>query len=50
MASSTPKTILLTVNGAERPIFEGEADQALTPGELLERVSTWLALTSNSSK
>lgn len=35
MARTTPNTILLTVNGAERPVFEGEADEALTPGELV---------------
>ncbi len=36
MASTTIHTILVTVNGAERPIFEGIADEALTPGELVE--------------
>lgn len=35
MASTTPKTILLTTNGAERPIHEAVADAALTPGEFL---------------
>lgn len=35
MASSTPHIILLTVNGAERPIFEHTAHETLTPGELL---------------
>ena len=35
MASSTYNTILITVNGAERPIFEYKADEALTPGELV---------------
>lgn len=35
MASTTFNKILLTTNGAERPIFEGVADAALTPGELL---------------
>lgn len=35
MASSTPHTILLTVNGPDRPIFEHEANEALTPGELV---------------
>lgn len=35
MASSTPKVILLTVNGEKRPIFEAVADAALTPGELV---------------
>lgn len=35
MASSTPKTILLTVNGAERPVHNAVADAALTPGEFL---------------
>lgn len=35
MASSTPHTILLTVNGPDRPIFEHKANEALTPGELL---------------
>ncbi len=35
MASSTPHTILLTVNGSDRPVFEFEANEALTPGELL---------------
>ena len=36
MASSTPHTILLTVNGSDRPVFEFEAHEALTPGELVE--------------
>lgn len=35
MASTAPNTILLTVNGAERPIYEYKADEALTPGELV---------------
>lgn len=38
MASSTPNRILLQVNGAgaeARPIHEYEADEALTPGELV---------------
>lgn len=35
MASTTSNTILLTPNGAERPIFEFIADEALTPGELV---------------
>ena len=38
MASTTPNKILLQVNGAgveARPIFEYEADEALTPGELV---------------
>lgn len=35
MASSTPHTILLVVNGSDRPIFEHEANEALTPGELV---------------
>lgn len=35
MAQSTPNTIVLTVNGNDRPIFEAEADEALTPGELV---------------
>jgi hypothetical protein len=36
MASSTPKTILLEVNGAERPIFEKlVVTTAVTPGDLL---------------
>ncbi len=35
MASSTFNTILVTINGSERPLFEYEADEALTPGELV---------------
>lgn len=35
MASSTAHTILLTVNDEHRPIFEHEANEAITPGELL---------------
>lgn len=35
MASTAPNKILLTVNGERRPIFEAEADEALTPGELV---------------
>jgi hypothetical protein len=35
MASSTYNTILITANGGHRPIFEYEADEALTPGELV---------------
>lgn len=35
MASSTFNTILIHVNGAERSIEEYEADEALTPGELV---------------
>jgi hypothetical protein len=35
MASTTFNKILLTVNGERRPIFEAEADEALTPGELV---------------
>lgn len=35
MASSTAHTILLVVNGPERPIFEHKANEAITPGELL---------------
>lgn len=35
MASTTPHTILLVVNGDNRPIFEHKANEALTPGELL---------------
>lgn len=35
MASTTFNTILITVNGAERPIFEAVSDAAITPGELL---------------
>lgn len=35
MASTTPNTILLAVNGEKRPIYEAEADEALTPGELV---------------
>ena len=38
MASSTEKTIMIQFNNKDnsRPIFEQEADQALTPGELVE--------------
>lgn len=35
MASTTPNTILLAINGEKRPIYEAEADEALTPGELV---------------
>jgi hypothetical protein len=35
MASTTYNTILITVNGAHRPLFEFKADEALTPGELV---------------
>lgn len=37
MANTTFNTILLQINerGANRPIFEGVADAAITPGELL---------------
>lgn len=34
MASSTPKVILLSANGAERPLVERIADAAITPGML----------------
>lgn len=40
MASSTPKTILLQVNGAERPVYDDRpAAAATTPGELVEITS-----------
>lgn len=44
MASSTPKTILVRVNGADRPIYDAQdalpANEAITPGELLAINST----------
>lgn len=36
MAATTAKTILLKINGGERPYFEAKANVALTPGELLK--------------
>ena len=37
MAASTPNTILLQVNGDEKPVFERQAATAvITPGDLLE--------------
>jgi len=36
MASSTPHTIVLSPNGAERPLFELPANGNVLPGELLE--------------
>lgn len=35
MASSTYNTILVGVNGGERPVLEAKADEAITPGELV---------------
>ncbi len=48
MASSTPNTILLSVNGAERPYNERLAGAALTPGEILE-ISTGEALVPHAT-
>lgn len=35
MASSTAHVIVLSVNDAERPIYENKAHEAVTPGELV---------------
>lgn len=35
MASTTPNTVLLNANGAERPIYEIAANGTLTPGQLV---------------
>jgi len=40
MAASTPRVILLEVNGAERPVFDDRvAAAAITPGDLVELTS-----------
>ena len=47
MAASTSKTILLEVNGAERPIYEKlVATAAVTPGDLLAVTATVTPLAS----
>lgn len=47
MAASTSKTILLEVNGSERPIFEKlVASAAVTPGDLLAVTATVTPLAS----
>lgn len=48
MAASTPNTILISKNGAERPYFERPANGTVKPGELLE-VTTAEDLDQHSS-
>ncbi len=39
MAATTPNTILLQVNGDEKPVYERQAAAATTPGDLIELAS-----------
>lgn len=50
MASLTPNTIILTLNGDHRPIFDKKSAAAIAPGELLEINSSGLLILHATAK